>query len=250
MFGKYPDDKALHLLPRLWLSFVAWHFLPHISGADTLLPSTPGAYSEYALAHHKSIDLVFQALNLRYSYFHILEPGSEYFARRYVVPIQYRDSWFALDIFLKTFLKGRAEFNVDFADVFPAKMSVVYEARNFIHDGNYPSMGDPQEHDRDPDADRFTDPNDAVVSELASVTSAYNAPPHILSEPDTRMEARLDLPASPMKDSSPSAATPQRLKAIPKPERDVTKNADGKFVCTWPNCVEAVKVFSRKCEWK
>lgn len=130
-------------------------------------------------------------------------------------------------------------------------MSVVYEPRNFIHDGSYPPMD--EHHDPSPEADRFTDPTDAVVNELATTVATFTAPHSF----DTS-EPRLDLPAapstttttSPPKEESPNATTPQRVKAIPKPDREVTKNLEGKFICTWPGCSEEPKEFVRKCEWK
>ncbi len=133
-------------------------------------------------------------------------------------------------------------------------MSVVYEPRSFIHDGGYPPMDDHPD-DTTPDPDRFTDPTDAVVSELASTVATFTAPhqPFV----DTS-EPRLELPTVPPapttaispKEDSPTATTPQRIKAIPKPDREVTKNLEGKFVCTWPGCSEEPKEFTRKCEWK
>ncbi|KAL2017595.1 hypothetical protein VTK56DRAFT_1968 [Thermocarpiscus australiensis] len=143
-------------------------------------------------------------------------------------------------------------------------MSVVYEPRNFIHDGSYPPIDD-HHHDPTPDADRFSDPSDAVVNELVTVASFTAPPPPFV---DTA-EPRLDLPAaaaaaaaaatststsasaptSAPKEESPTATTPQRIKAIPKPDREVTRNLEGKFVCTWPGCTEEPKEFNRKCEW-
>lgn len=43
--------------------------------------------------------------------------------------------------------------------------------------------------------------------------------------------------------------SPGRSKPIPKPDREVTKGPDGRFVCEWPNCTEEVRSFNRKCEW-
>ncbi|KAL2160615.1 hypothetical protein VTH06DRAFT_1303 [Thermothelomyces fergusii] len=131
-------------------------------------------------------------------------------------------------------------------------MSVVYEPRNFIHDGSYPPMDD--NHDPSPEADRFTDPADAVVNELATTVATFTAPHSQFV--DTPEPPRLDLPAapstaatSPPKEESPNATTPQRVKAIPKPDREVTRNLEGKFICTWPGCSEEPKEFTRKCEW-
>jgi hypothetical protein len=124
-------------------------------------------------------------------------------------------------------------------------MSVVYETQNFIHNGSYP----PMDHDHNPDADRFADPTDSVADELAA--SAYQTTAQMLEDADARIDAPLDgLSSSPMKEDSPSSTSGQRIKPIPKPDREVTKNVEGKFVCTWPNCTEDVKEFGRKCEWK
>lgn len=40
-----------------------------------------------------------------------------------------------------------------------------------------------------------------------------------------------------------------RSKPVPKPDRPVTKDTDGRFVCNWQGCDEPVKHFNRKCEW-
>jgi hypothetical protein len=132
-------------------------------------------------------------------------------------------------------------------------MSVVYEPRSFIHDGGYPPMDD--HHDSTPDTDRFPDPSDAVVNELASTVATFTVP-HTDFVDTT--EPRLDLPTAPPaavptitpKEESPTATTPQRSKAVPKPDREVTRNLDGKFICTWPGCAEEPREFIRKCEWK
>ncbi|CAM1500544.1 Fc.00g097060.m01.CDS01 [Cosmosporella sp. VM-42] len=154
-------------------------------------------------------------------------------------------------------------------------MSVAYEPRNFIHEGAYPSIGDEHDHTDQ----RFTD------SDVAEQLSHYTAEASML--PDDRgvlgddrgmmpedaaavQEAtRLDLGPSfpsPMqatmqsptldglpdpKDLSPGAASPpsSRVKPIPKPDRDVIKQADGKFHCPLDDCKEDIRAFSRKCEW-
>ncbi|POR32412.1 Uncharacterized protein TPAR_07388 [Tolypocladium paradoxum] len=54
------------------------------------------------------------------------------------------------------------------------------------------------------------------------------------------------------KDPSPCVGSPSsasRIRPIPKPDRDVAKQADGKFHCPLPDCREDVRAFSRKCEW-
>lgn len=57
-----------------------------------------------------------------------------------------------------------------------------------------------------------------------------------------------DEPLPQQKEES-DAPSPGRSKPIPKPDREVTKGEDGRFVCTWPGCTEDVRSFNRKCEW-
>lgn len=113
-----------------------------------------------------------------------------------------------------------------------------------MHDGSYPPIDD--HHDATSDADRFADPTDSVVGDLASVAT-FNAPSTPFAD---TADTRLDLAAAALaKEDSPTATTPSRIKAIPKPDREVTKNIEGKFVCTWPGCSEDIREFGRKCEW-
>ncbi len=128
-------------------------------------------------------------------------------------------------------------------------MSVVFETRNFIHDGGYPPMDDHQ--DGTSDVDRFTDATDAVVNELAPVAT-YNAPTASFVTPVT---PRLDLSTAAVsavsKEESPGGTpTPIRNKTVQKPEREITKNSEGKFVCAYADCTDEIKEWTRKCEWK
>jgi hypothetical protein len=154
-------------------------------------------------------------------------------------------------------------------------MSVAFEPRNFIHDGAYPPIGD--EHDHAPEP-RYSD-ND--VAELSHYTADPILPDEraVLEEENRILgddasvqdPTRLDLstanfpspiqvplppPSIPdhlsdTKDVSPGAASPpSRIKSIPKPERDVQKQADGKFHCPLKDCKEDIRTFARKCEWK
>ncbi|KAH8671436.1 hypothetical protein BX600DRAFT_459047 [Xylariales sp. PMI_506] len=134
-------------------------------------------------------------------------------------------------------------------------MSVVYEPRQFHHGDTYPAITDLDDHDAgDPTDVRFSD-HDVNVTDLTS----YNPPapgsfpspePHHLPEiapaPATP-QAPVTLPTP--KDDHHELPTPQRSKPIPKPDRDVKKNAQGKFLCTYPACTEEVREFNRKCEW-
>ncbi|TEA14993.1 Cell wall transcription factor ACE2 [Colletotrichum sidae] len=171
-------------------------------------------------------------------------------------------------------------------------MSVVYEPRNFIHDGSYPPIGDPEhDHNGDPNAQyQATDVPDlssytTTASMLADERSLMvdslvddpvgvsdptrldlSAPPNLTSLPSGLQPAMPDsLPSSTntnsnnisnninnapsLKDEAEASTPPSRVKCIPKPEREVTKQADGKFYCTFPGCTEETQVFIRKCEW-
>ncbi|KAF4459428.1 fungal specific transcription factor [Fusarium albosuccineum] len=155
-------------------------------------------------------------------------------------------------------------------------MSVAYEPRNFIHEGGYPPIGDDHDHTAD---QRFTDsdvaeqlshytteaamlpdgtgvlgddrgmmPEDAAAVQEATRLDLGH--PTFPSPIQAAMQApSLDLPDD--KDLSPGAGSPptSRIKPIPKPGRDVVKQADGKFHCPLDDCKEEVRTFSRKCEW-
>lgn len=157
-------------------------------------------------------------------------------------------------------------------------MSVAYEPRNFIHDGSYPPIGDDHDHTAD---QRFTDSD--VAEQLSHYTTEASMLPDdrgVLGDDRGMMPedaaavqeaTRLDLghpsfssplqatmqaptldPLSDEKDLSPGAGSPpsSRIKAIPKPDRDVVKQADGKFHCPLDDCKEDLRAFTRKCEWK
>ncbi|KAI6464625.1 hypothetical protein MCOR16_001532 [Pyricularia oryzae] len=101
-----------------------------------------------------------------------------------------------------------------------------------------------------------------VVTELAAAVNGYHdhGPEQLMGEPEQRMVLVHGLPDVPeppqmspemvVKEAeSPQPTAAPRMKAIPKPARQATKNLTGKFICTWPNCNEEIREFSRKCEW-
>ncbi len=108
------------------------------------------------------------------------------------------------------------------------------------------------------------DPVDAVANELATTVATYSVPqPQYVATPEPPLELatvipaaipRVTPPAAPPvpspKEESPVATTPQRSKPIPKPDREVTRNLDGKLVCTYASCTDEPREFTRKCEWK
>jgi hypothetical protein len=65
---------------------------------------------------------------------------------------------------------------------------------------------------------------------------------------DATLDNRLEMPADVKSESDP--ASPGRSKPVPKPDREVTKDANGRFYCNWPNCTEEIRDFGRKCEWR
>lgn len=156
-------------------------------------------------------------------------------------------------------------------------MSVAYEPRNFIHEGAYPSMGDDHDHGADQrfsesdvaeqlshyttEADMIPDDQDVMGDDRGMMhgesgvvddgridldATTFPSPIHVPMEPSP--------PADPLPESkevSPSAESPQsRSKAMSKVERDAVKQADGKFHCPLADCMEEIRSFARKCEWK
>lgn len=134
------------------------------------------------------------------------------------------------------------------------RMSVVYEPRSLMHSDSYPTIGDLDHDGTNPgDHVRYTD------QDVADLT-AYDPPaPTLMPSPEPHHGLVLSSP-TPQPTSLPTAMptpkddtelrTPQRIKSIPKPDREVIKNEHGKYCCDWPECTEEVKEFNRKCEWK
>jgi hypothetical protein len=100
------------------------------------------------------------------------------------------------------------------------------------------SMPEPHEYDQHQDPPRYPTPP------LPPSDNPYNAQPGVEEAP----EGRMDMPMEPKSESD--APSPGRSKPIPKPDREVTKDANGRFYCSWPGCTEEVKDFGRKCEWR
>lgn len=142
-------------------------------------------------------------------------------------------------------------------------MSVAYEPRSFHEDSPYAPVGE-----TDHDMNKFI--NEANVADMANLAAATYEPANESSPAvfDASPSPNLDLqhvgppnvdPTNvPVRELSPAApnafnstqAQSHRVKAIAKPNREVTKSEDGKFICTWPDCHELVKKFQRKCEWR
>ncbi|KAI1272456.1 hypothetical protein F5Y07DRAFT_392001 [Xylaria sp. FL0933] len=122
-------------------------------------------------------------------------------------------------------------------------MSVVYETRNPLPTSAYASTsnhGDAKVtafNPLNPNGDPTLIPSSSPTPSASSL--APTTPPNRFSSP----------PAVPdTKGGTPKHIQP-RMKPIPKPQRQIVKNREGKFICTWHNCNAAIKEFSRKCEW-
>lgn len=123
---------------------------------------------------------------------------------------------------------------------YTAAMSLSYETRTFPDYPQSAMMHDPHQEQDDNSIQHHR----------------YPSPPPPLSEnpynPQT-MDATTalamdEMPELPPKEES-DAPSPGRSKPIPKPDREVTKGEDGRFVCNWAGCTEEVRSFNRKCEW-
>lgn len=162
-------------------------------------------------------------------------------------------------------------------------MSVAYEPRSFISEGAYPSMGDDHDHheqrytDNDVaeqlshytrEASMLPDETDVMGDDQGLLADDPHDPHSAVVDDGTQLEdlgvdtfpsplpvslpsPSLPDPASALKSESPREESPTpRPKGMPKPDRDVSKQDDGKFHCPLPDCKEDVQAFSRKCEWK
>ncbi|KAI0430715.1 hypothetical protein F5Y09DRAFT_307066 [Xylaria sp. FL1042] len=123
-------------------------------------------------------------------------------------------------------------------------MSAVYETRNPLPTSAYASNtsdhGDAKVtafNPLNPNGDPTLIPSSSPTPSASSL--APTTPPNRFSSPPAVPDA---------KGGTPKHIQP-RMKPIPKPQRQIVKNREGKFICTWPNCNAAVKEFSRKCEW-
>lgn len=95
------------------------------------------------------------------------------------------------------------------------------------------------------------DPHAGVVddnTQLEDLTiNTFPSPLRVSSPPPPSLPD----PASALKSDSPREDSPTlRPKGMPKPDRDVSKQDDGKFHCPLSDCKEDVRAFARKCEWK
>jgi hypothetical protein len=119
-------------------------------------------------------------------------------------------------------------------------MSLSYETRTFPDYPQSAMMHDPHQEQDDNSIQHHRYPSPPPpLSE-----NPYNSQP-IDAATALAMD---DMPELPPKEDD-DAPSPGRSKPIPKPDREVTKGEDGRFVCNWTGCTEEVRSFNRKCEW-
>lgn len=119
-----------------------------------------------------------------------------------------------------------------------AAMSLSYEPSRTL--ATYPSMM--HEQSQEQDENNFGHPQ--YPSPQALSENPYH--PQGVVDPTTGIH--MEMPELPQKEDS-DAPSPGRSRPIPKPDREVTKGQDGRFICTWAGCTEDAKSFNRKCEW-
>jgi hypothetical protein len=139
----------------------------------------------------------------------------------------------------------------------PTSMSAPMPSSNFsnyppldhmpdLHNSQPYMVGQERAYQDMPEYEQHHDPQDQP---------RYPTPPPPLSDPyntqqgvDGTADGRLDMPIEQKSESD--AQSPGRSKPVPKPDREVTKDANGRFYCNWQGCTEEVKDFGRKCEWR
>ncbi|KAI1345062.1 hypothetical protein F5Y15DRAFT_16305 [Xylariaceae sp. FL0016] len=177
-----------------------------------------------------------------------VEGGHRGLCRRYELPRFLRDNERVRLDFLQVFNANRSYNQA--LEGYTFKMSVVYEHRNFLSPESYPT-GIENDHvpSKGPHGTGPFSPN--PVQELAHFPDLSD-PTLMGSSPVASNSLDATTPreaVSPTPHEPRETLSPPRLKAIPKPEREVTKNAVGQFCCTFSGCEDEVKVFGRKCEW-
>lgn len=123
----------------------------------------------------------------------------------------------------------------------PDAMSLSYESRTFPDYPQSAMMHDPHQEQDD---------NSMQHHRYPSPPPPLNENPYNPQSMDATGGLTLDeMPELPTSKEEEDAPSPGRSKPIPKPDREVTKGDDGRFVCAWVGCTEDVRSFNRKCEW-
>jgi hypothetical protein len=128
---------------------------------------------------------------------------------------------------------------------FTVNMSLSYESRAFMPDTQYPMQ---MAHDtQEPDEFKHDEPRYPSPPPPLS-ENPYTAQTMAAPEEHPIIEPQMELPEIPKDEED--APSPGRSKPVPKPDREVTKDANGRYYCAWPGCTEEVRDFNRKCEWR
>ena len=112
----------------------------------------------------------------------------------------------------------------------------VTDAQPYLTNGRDFQMPEFEQH-HDPQQERYQTP--PVVDENSYETHPQN---------DAVLNGNIEDGAESKSASDP--ASPGRSKPVPKPDREVTKDANGRFYCNWAGCTEEIRDFNRKCEWR
>ncbi|KAI1332736.1 hypothetical protein F5Y16DRAFT_418673 [Xylariaceae sp. FL0255] len=192
--------------------------------------------------HATSIQAVFLRKHINYSFSNLCYPSDpqdlqDYGpCRRYIIPRDSRDEERSRLNFLQVF-SGTRRYNQALPG-YHFKMSVVYEDRRFgaSSTDSYPVGIDGRDMAHFNRLNPNGDPTLVSPTPSKSSLAPTTPPAHPLSPPDdAQVGTRLKIQP--------------RMRSVPKPYRDVLKTADGKYLCTWPDCTESSREFSRKCEW-
>ncbi|KAH6655909.1 hypothetical protein BKA67DRAFT_675913 [Truncatella angustata] len=173
--------------------------------------------------------------------------------RRYILPDRLRRDDRARMQFMQVFNSSRSHNSK--LQGYEFKMVQVFEPRQFhTPNDDYQAIAGLGDDDDRVGVDSLPQFGDNDITDLAAY--AGPAPPPF---PSPEPHHDLHLPPLPPVPEQPTALptpkddldihTTQRSKPIPKPDRQVRKNARGKYECTWDACDEKDREFNRKCEW-
>lgn len=119
-------------------------------------------------------------------------------------------------------------------------MSLSYESRSsFMPESSYPQMQMLQEHQEQ--EDMHHDQHTRYPSPPQPLSENPYHPSHLNAAADDGLE----VPNLPTHEGD-GPSSPGRSKPIPKPDREITKGPNGRFVCAYENCTEDVREFGRK----
>ncbi|KAI1098505.1 hypothetical protein F4804DRAFT_338139 [Jackrogersella minutella] len=213
---------------------------PNWTYAVEVYPAQDKGGEIFVRNHISSLAKIFKRLNLEYRL--VLDRSVEGpdLCRQYRLPQKNRfDDKIRLD-FLQVFNATR-KYNEDLPG-YSFRMSVVYDDQSILPSGSYPSgidgngqEGDAVRYSPVPALHEYVPLDGTDNGGLLPNTSAGLASPSILG------------PLTP--DSLAPPAKAKNRPAIPKPQREETRDENGRWVCRAPDCDGPVRTFARRCEW-